>query len=109
MPYIKSERQKALWSESRIDYNNEMECSGELNFMLTDLIQRYVLHKGLSYQTLNDVSGALTECLAEFRRRVIAPYEDLKIKENGDVYLIKVNDKQLKIIGFKPKKKSRKK
>jgi hypothetical protein len=44
------------------------------------------MQKGQSYQTFNDISGAMTEALAEFRRRIIVPYEDRKIKENGDVY-----------------------
>jgi hypothetical protein len=30
--------------------------------------------------------GALEQAKDEFRRRVVHPYEDLKIKENGDVY-----------------------
>jgi hypothetical protein len=35
---------------------------------------------------VNDVVGALDGAKAEFQRRVVAPYEDKKIRENGDVY-----------------------
>ncbi len=37
-------------------------------------------------QILNDISGAATEALAEFRRRVICAYEASMIVQNGDVY-----------------------
>ena len=41
---------------------------------------------GNSYATINDIIGALEGAKMEFYRRVVAPYEDEKIKENGDVY-----------------------
>jgi hypothetical protein len=34
----------------------------------------------------NDVIGALECCKLELYRRMVAPYENTKIKENGDVY-----------------------
>jgi len=47
--------------------------------------------KGLSYSNVNEIIGAL-ECIKlELYRRVAAPYEDLKIEENGDVYFEKDN------------------
>ena len=82
MPYIKSSQRRYVLERARA----LAEDAGELNFQLTALIQAYAKSKGHSYQTFNDISGAMTECLAEFRRRVIAPYEDKKIVENGDVY-----------------------
>ena len=35
---------------------------------------------------MTDVRGAIHACQTEFYRRLIAPYEDQKIKKNGDVY-----------------------
>jgi hypothetical protein len=32
------------------------------------------------------VVGALEACKLEFYRRVVTPYEENKMKENGDVY-----------------------
>jgi len=60
--------------------------SGVLNFQITELLKEYVRHHGTSYDTLNAVVGALGCVKAEFYRRVVAPYEDLKRAENGDVY-----------------------
>jgi len=78
MPYIKEE-----------DYERaerEPENSGELNFCLTTIVQDYLKRVGKRYQNMNDIIGALEGCKIEFYRRVVAPYEDTKIKENGDVY-----------------------
>lgn len=81
MPYIKQERRKELVAGSL-----PIETPGELNFKFTSDINYYIVNKGLSYQTINDIVGALEGAKLEFYRRVAAPYEDTKIKENGDVY-----------------------
>lgn len=62
------------------------EIPGELNFLITHSIVNYIEENGLSYQTINDVVGALEGAKMEFYRRVAVPYEDKKIEENGDVY-----------------------
>ena len=97
MPYI---------HQSRRDANNPLKMSvpgpdgfirmitqpiglltvGELNFAITTLMSEYVRRRPLSYAVLNDVVGVMTSALAEFQRRVVAPYEDKKCKDNGDVY-----------------------
>lgn len=59
---------------------------GHLNFLFTELIKDYMALKGEKYQHYNDVIGALEACKLELYRRKVAPYEDLKIKTNGDVY-----------------------
>ena len=84
MPYIDEETKKRLFA-----HGPEIalaETSGELNYLLTTVILSYLRYRGLSYQTCNDIVGALDNCKDEFRRRVQHPYEDEKIKLNGDVY-----------------------
>lgn len=81
MPYITKDRQRAICMDG-----SPVDNAGELNFCLTAIIKDYVERKGLSYQSINDVKGALQGALAEFDRRVVAPYEDQKIQDNGDVY-----------------------
>ena len=77
MPYIKSDRyQTAITHPGN---------AGELNYAITRLLIQYWMTHG-NYQGINDISGACTEALAEFRRRVVGKYEDQKIAENGDVY-----------------------
>lgn len=86
MPYIKQERRDAIFSLSTTDYDSELRTSGELNYFLTVTINDYIQNNGLSYSTINDILGALEGAKLEFYRRVVAPYENSKIKENGDVY-----------------------
>ena len=62
------------------------DTSGQLNFQLTTVILVYLRSHGLNYDTCNDIVGALDNCKDEFKRRIQHPYEDEKIKENGDVY-----------------------
>jgi hypothetical protein len=75
MPYVKPEQR-----------TNEIKNPGELNYQVTCLIKKYFEDKELNYQHINDVVGALEGAKLEFYRRIVAPYEDIKINENGDVY-----------------------
>lgn len=65
---------------------NYAQTPGELNYKITCLLVDYLRKEGKSYQTINDIMGALEGAKQEFYRRVAGPYEDTKIKENGDVY-----------------------
>jgi hypothetical protein len=78
MPYIeRKDRARAIMSP---------ETPGELNYAVTELLLYYKEKKGLSYQTLNDIVGALECCKQEFIRRVVEPYEIQKCNLNGDCY-----------------------
>lgn len=80
MPYIKeSERDQIVTSGA-------YEGPGKLNYLFTILINEYISSKGLSYQTINDIVGALEGAKLEFYRRLAVPYENSKIVQNGDVY-----------------------
>ena len=84
MPYVNQETKDRLFA-----HGQEIALamtSGELNYLLTTVVLSYLRYRGLSYQTCNDIVGALDNCKDEFRRRVQHPYEDRKIEENGDVY-----------------------
>ena len=84
MPYIPQAAKDFLESEELREL--AARTSGELNYQLTMVVVSYLLSKGLCYDTCNDIAGALSNCLDEFRRRVQHPYEDKKRAENGDVY-----------------------
>jgi hypothetical protein len=80
MPYINRHDRTAIQEGFR-----RPTTAGELNFLITTIIKDFY-DEDPCYQTINDVVGALEGAKIEFYRRVAAPYEDLKIKENGDVY-----------------------
>ena len=80
MPYIPPERRKEL------DLKFNPKTAGELNYVLTTQLVNYVFLHGESYQSYNDIMGALEGAKLEIYRRQIAQYEDVKARENGDVY-----------------------
>ena len=82
MPYVKPERRKPLFPTS----DSVAQTEGELNYQITVLLDKYMIEHGGSYDWMGDCTSACENAAAEFRRRVMAPYEDRKIAENGDVY-----------------------
>lgn len=79
MPYVKPEIRHMPRSAA------DFETVGQLNYHISMLWMCYLDIHGLSYQSINDVVGALESSKAEFQRRVVADYEDKKIEENGDL------------------------
>ena len=87
MPYITKERREKLEDQVFVDEGETPGNCGELNYLITKLISKYAyLRLPMNYQAINDIVGALDGAKAEFQRRVVVPYENLKREENGDVY-----------------------
>ena len=89
MPYITSEDRKLY--DSRIDdltfaLEEQGHTSGHVTYVLYMIVARWFKAEP-SYNTIAKIRGCLIGTLAEFDRRVAAPYEDQKIIENGDVDL----------------------
>jgi hypothetical protein len=78
MPYIDKAARERVAREGP-------SSAGELNYEITQLLNRYV-GPAQSYAKYNEVIGVLECAKMEFYRRAVAPYENLKCKENGDVY-----------------------
>ena len=90
MPYIKQEqRQKFdIGPEGATMglYLDDIKGPGQLNYALTFICNEYMKQGHKSYQEINDIVGALECCKMEFYRRIAVPYEEIKMKENGDVF-----------------------
>ena len=82
MPYIDQARR----TELDCDDLAKAEKSGELNYQISELCAQYWYNHGANYQAINDIVGALEGAKLEFYARVARPYEDEKIKQNGDCY-----------------------
>ena len=80
MPYIHDD------ARLRISQGSAPRTPGELNYAITELLIEYLTYEKLSYSTLNTIIGTLESVKSEFYRRVVKPYEDKKMRENGDVY-----------------------
>lgn len=87
MPYVVPEIREGL----RPDPLHVARNPGELQFQVACLVDDFVTEAGLRYATCNDVLGALDGASREFYRRIVAPYEDKKIVDNGDVYTVGVS------------------
>lgn len=95
MPYIKKEDRNQLTftaSDSNRQsapeqglYYERLETAGELQYAMALMFKSYIERKGLNYQHCNDIMGALAGAQMEFYRKIVAPYEEEKIVENGDV------------------------
>lgn len=87
MPYIKQEKRGKI--DDIINQLN-LDTEGELNYAITTLVINWVRSKSrfpkFTYEIGNAAMGVLESAKLEFYRRVMVPYEDRKIKDNGDVY-----------------------
>ena len=72
VPYIKS-------------LSDSIDTEGQLTYCLYTLLKSYIEKHGCNYDMLCKCMGSIENTKHEFYRRVIAPYEDKKIEENGDV------------------------
>ena len=81
MPYIKD--------YDRWKMDEALSCdpstAGELNYLFSVVANKYWKNNGKNYQAFNDIIGALEGAKLELYRRKVAPYEDTKIEENGDI------------------------
>lgn len=84
MPYINNGTILDFFEKKLIELRPM--TAGELNYCITRICINFRNIHGLKYKTLNDIIGALECAKQEFYRRIVSPYEDEKIKENGDVF-----------------------
>ena len=87
LPYIKSENRKKYEKSLQVLLGilktlPPEEVDGELNYVVTKILKEIY---PLRYYHINKAIGVLECAKLEFYRRVAAPYEDIKIKESGDV------------------------
>ncbi|SNS80066.1 hypothetical protein SAMN05421640_1285 [Ekhidna lutea] len=82
MPYIKQEDRPKL--DQLVEQMKEagIAANGDLNYLLYAFCKRHV---SPSYNNYKNFIGELNQCATEIERRILAPYEDEKMRENGDV------------------------
>jgi hypothetical protein len=82
MPYIKQEDREKLDKIVQLMHEANIVANGDLNYLLYAYCKRHI---SPSYNSYKNFIGELNQCATEIERRILAPYEDEKIKENGDV------------------------
>jgi hypothetical protein len=90
MPYIQQDERKRYDKdiinlvENLVDHRRGEASVGEVNYVISSIIwELFECRK--SYTTANNLMGVLECVKQEFYRKQVAPYEDKKIKENGDI------------------------
>lgn len=89
MPYILKDKRTVLDPaiSQLIDafgtLQDDSNFAGNLNYTITKLLK--TLYPEPNYRKFNEIIGALECCKLELYRKMIAPYEDQKEKENGPV------------------------
>ena len=88
MPYInrtdRAKYQKVLAELASLVPSDPKERAGNMNYVISLLIHK-VYGGSMRYADHNEVLGVLSGVSQEFYRRFTAPYEDKKIKEQGDL------------------------
>ena len=87
MPYIKTDKRPVYNDDiekivSKLKEQPLTEVDGDLNYIVTSIFKKFYSPRYFNY---NRAIGVLESIKLEFYRRVVAPYEDIKIAENGDV------------------------
>lgn len=87
MPYIKKDQRPAIDEliQPLIEHIKQLpleEQDGSLNYTFTKIVKNIY---PMRYFHINRAIGMLTAVKDEFYRVVVAPYEDEKIKESGQV------------------------
>lgn len=87
MPYITQDARKKFTQYNLEHIGLECESEGELNYVLTKICIGFLAKKSvIKYSFLNAIIGVLECCKLEFYRKIVSNYEQVKEKENGEIY-----------------------
>lgn len=82
MPYVTKDKRVYLEDILSAMENTGIRADGDLNYILYAYCKRKIKP---SYNNYKNFCGELRQCATEIERRLLGPYEDQKIVENGDV------------------------
>ena len=85
MPYVKPYARKNLDKIVEYMLKQGVMPTGALNYILFKFCKEWIARTGESYSNYKTFLGELDCCKDEIYRRLVAEYEEKKIKENGDV------------------------
>ncbi len=85
MPYIKGDSKRGELDKLAVQLLLNGKITGNLNYFLFKLCKLYIKECGESYAAYKNFIGELEMCKLELYRKQVAPYEELKEKENGSI------------------------
>jgi hypothetical protein len=84
MPYIRPDR-RAAFDQALETLAREVQNEGELNYCIYKLSCMLIQRIGESYDNLSLCSSAMEHAKLEWYRKKLVPYEEEKIRQNGDI------------------------
>lgn len=85
MPYTKENDRVGQYDPIE-ELAREIKVKGDLNHAICELTALVILaHGGMGYTNVSEWIDAVNGARKEMERRLLGPYEDIKIVENGDV------------------------
>jgi hypothetical protein len=82
MPYVKQERRIELNFVVESMRRADIMADGDLNYVLFKFCKEAIKP---SYNNYKNFCAELNEAAEEIRRKMLAPYEEIKEKENGSI------------------------
>ena len=83
MPYIKKELR--LKYDKIINQLPNIDNKGDLEYIVTKIMKRFMKIREIRYSTLHEVVYAVMHCADEYRRRYLDKREEEAIEENGNI------------------------
>lgn len=84
MPYI-NQRDRDFFEPSLDEIVDSIQDPGDVCFCIYYILQKVCKKDSTRFKTISSLIGEVECAKMEFYRRIVAPYEDIKINENGDV------------------------
>lgn len=84
MPYIRHEQRPDI--DRAVNELPHGMTAGQKNYAITKMIDRDLWQQAVTYDNINEWIGVLECVKLELYRRQAVPYEDRKIRANGDAY-----------------------
>ena len=82
MPYIKQEERENMDNVVEEMMIAGVKADGDLNYILFKYCKKFI---GPSYNNYKNFCGELRQCATEIERKLLAPYEEEKEKQNGSI------------------------
>ena len=95
MPYITKQEKAEL--KPLLD-QIKLASAGTLTYAVSILMINYLKNTSphmLTFSALNACIGAVERATDEFKRRILDPYEQQKIRDNGDIYQEFIRDSNI--------------
>lgn len=86
MPYINRDRQSDFEELVKMARQQRIDNPGELNYLFSAMVLEFLRQHGFNYTQMNAVVGVYECAKDEFQRQVLHPYENEKMKQNGNIF-----------------------